>query len=124
MDFLNRRTVQRGFTLVEIMIVILIIGMLLAVAAPGFVRARQTSQARGCQHNLKQILGAKERWAMDNQKGATDTPTLDDLSGPNRYMKVTPFCQSGGTYDVGSLETLPSCSVGGTPGETTAHVVP
>lgn len=120
----HRRNTRFGFTLVEILIVVLIIGMLLAVAAPGFVHARQTSQARNCQYNLKTMLGAKERWAMDQHRDETDIPTMDELVGPNLYIKLTPVCHSGGTYTIGSLETLPTCSIGGTPGDTAAHVVP
>lgn len=121
---LHRRQARLGFTLVEILIVILIIGMLLAIAAPGFVQARETTKARNCQHNLKQILGAKERWAMDNHRDETDAPTMDELVGPTRYIRFTPVCQSGGTYTIGSLDTLPTCSIGGTPGDNRAHVVP
>ena len=120
----HRRNARLGFTLVEILIVVLIIGMLLAVAAPGFVHARQTSQARNCQYNLKTLLGAKERWAMDHHRGETDIPTMDELVGPTLYIKLSPVCQAGGTYTIGSLETLPTCSIGGTPGDSTAHVVP
>src|SRR5207249_12320140 len=67
----NKRARQapRGFTLVEIMIVVLIIGMLMTIAMPQFQRARTGALARACQHNLKHIVGAKERWAMDNNRG-------------------------------------------------------
>src|SRR5438067_1339324 len=112
------RRLRRGFTLVEIMIVVLIIGILLAIAVPNFIKARETSRAKSCIANLKQIDSAKEQWAMDNQKtqGATLTGGLSDLvgTGATSYIKNTPTCPSGGTYTVGDIGTAPTCSTGGT----------
>jgi prepilin-type N-terminal cleavage/methylation domain-containing protein len=65
---LNRRR-ERGFTLVEIMIVVLIIGILLAIAVPSFMNARERSRANACRANLRQIQAAKEQWAMANNQG-------------------------------------------------------
>jgi type II secretion system protein G len=69
---LNRRR-ERGFTLVEIMIVVLIIGILLAIAVPSFMNARERSRANACRANLRQIQAAKEQWAMANNQGPTAT---------------------------------------------------
>src|SRR5690348_14119942 len=111
---------RKGFTLVEIMIVVLIIGILLAIAVPNFIKARETSRAKSCVANLKQIDAAKEQWAMDNKKGSTDTPALTDLvgTGATTYMKNTPTCPSGGNYTVNAVGTSPTCDVGG------AHALP
>ena len=105
---------RKGFTLVEIMIVVLIIGILLAIAVPNFIKARETSRAKSCIANLKQIDAAKEQWAMDNKKGTTDTPAMTDLvgTGTTTYIKNTPVCQSGGTYTVNAVGTSPVCSIG------------
>ena len=63
---------QSGFTLVEIMIVVAIIGLLAAIAIPNFVKARTTSQTNACINNLRQIDGAKQQWALENRKVDTD----------------------------------------------------
>src|SRR5438552_9765456 len=87
---------RKGFTLVEIMIVVLIIGTLLAIAVPNFTRARETSRSKSCVANLKQIEAAKEQWCMDNKQGSTATPGTADLYGTTNYVKNTPDCPSGG----------------------------
>jgi prepilin-type N-terminal cleavage/methylation domain-containing protein len=103
-----------GFTLIEIMIVVLIIAILLAIAIPNFLRARESSRAKSCQGNLRQIETAKEQWAMDNKKAATDTPSAADLV--DEYMKGTvdtlPLCPSAGSYTVGDMSTRPTCDIG------------
>jgi prepilin-type N-terminal cleavage/methylation domain-containing protein len=107
---LNRRR-ERGFTLVEIMIVVLIIGILLAIAVPSFINARERSRANACRANLRQIQAAKEQWAMATNQGATATPGWDDLVPT--FMQQRPSCPSGGTYTIGNLSTNPTCNVTG-----------
>ena len=101
---------RRAFTLVEIMIVVLIIGILLAIAIPNFIRARETSRAKSCQSNLQHIDSAKEQWAMDNKKTSTDAPASSDLAPT--YVKSYPTCPSNGTYTIGNVGVTPTCSVG------------
>ena len=103
----NRKKKQEGFTLIEIMIVVMIIAILLAIAIPNFLRARETSRAKSCTGNLRQIETAKEQWAMDNKKSATDTPTSAFLA-PD-YMKTYPSCPSAGAYTIGDMSTRPVC---------------
>jgi type II secretion system protein G len=105
---LNRRR-ERGFTLVEIMIVVLIIGILLAIAVPSFMSARERSRANACRANLRQIQAAKEQWAMANNREPTATPTRDDLSPT--FIQNWPSCPAGFQYDnnIGNLSTPPTC---------------
>jgi competence protein ComGC len=98
---------------VEIMIVVLIIGILLAIAVPNFIKARESSRTKACVANLKQIDSAKEQWAMDNKRDSTDTPQQSDLEGAGGYIKTFPECPSGGTYTINAISTDPTCSVGG-----------
>lgn len=111
LNLIRKARAGRGFTLVEIMIVVLIIGILLAIAVPNFVRARESSRTKACISNLKQIDAAKEQWAMDNNKSNGDACEMTNLV-PN-YLKSTPSCPSGGTYTVGNVGANPTCNIAG-----------
>ena len=108
---------KAGFTLVEIMIVVAIIGLLAAIAIPNFVKARAASQKNACIANMKQIDGAKATWALEQKKGNTDTPTDTDLYGTDKYIRTKPECPGGGTYTMGDVMTKPACGISG-------HVLP
>jgi prepilin-type N-terminal cleavage/methylation domain-containing protein len=105
---------RKGFTLIEILIVVLIIGILLAIAIPNFMRARATSRTKACVSNMRQIDSAKQQWAMDNNKVGTDTPASADVLG---YLSaaVMPTCPEGNTaYVIGTVDTKQVCPNVGT----------
>ena len=98
---------RKGFTLVEIMIVVAIIGLLAAIAIPNFIKARQTAEKQACIANLKQIQGAIQVWALDNNKTGTDAPATSNLT-PD-YIKSWPKC-NGVAYAVpATVDTDPGC---------------
>ncbi len=105
----TRRT--GGFTLVEIMIVVAIIGLLAAIAIPNFIKARQSSQRAACVSNLRTIDGAKATWALEQKKTGSDVPTPNDLFGQTLYIKETPSCPAGGAYTINAVDVKPACSV-------------
>jgi prepilin-type N-terminal cleavage/methylation domain-containing protein len=121
MKFFRPKNRKAGFTLVEIMIVVLIIGILLAIAIPNFVSARESARAKSCVGNLKQIDSATQQYCMDKKMDATKytatPPTIDTVAatglvGTTGYIRSAPGCPSGGTYAVAAAITgSPTCSV-------------
>ena len=107
----KRTSRQGGFTLVEIMIVVAIIGLLASIAVPNFVKARTTAQMNACISNLRQIDGAIQQWALDTKQGDTATVTAADILP---YLKNAVVCPSGGktfadSYAISTVATAPAC---------------
>lgn len=116
----------KGFTLVEIMIVVAIIGILIAIAIPGFIRARTTSQGRACAENLSKIDGAKQQWALEENQAATATPGWSDLvaADGSGFIKTQPECPANGSYTIGAVNADPTCDSAAKDTDANLHSLP
>ena len=118
---------KTGFTLVEIMIVVAIIGLLATIAIPNFVRARLKAQQAACINNLRQIDSAVQQFCMETGKKAGDI--LNFPADVSSYIKlntgnVIPGCPANGVYTLTAVGNIPSvlCSLGST--VDPAHILP
>jgi prepilin-type N-terminal cleavage/methylation domain-containing protein len=116
---------RRAFTLIETMIVVLIIGVLLAIAVPNFTKARETSYKKACIENLGKVQYAKESYMMEqNLPITTPSAAFTDavLYGPSGFLKSKPLCPGGGggtDYVPNDGADFPTCDYGG----GTVHVI-
>src|SRR5437899_10697189 len=90
----NAENRNKGFTLVEIMIVVAIIALLAGIAIPAFFRTRDTANASTCLSNLRQIDQATQDWALECKKGDNSTVDYDDI---RPFLKGKVICPAGGS---------------------------
>ena len=105
----TRRVQARGFTLVEIMIVVAVIGIMASIALPNFAKARATAQQKACIKNLTVLDQTKQQWGFENKKQSTATPTVAQIQ---TYFGQTrmPVCPARGTYTLRRLDRNPTCT--------------
>ena len=111
---MTARKTSRGFTLIELMIVISIIALLAAIIVINFLHARASSQTATCEGNLKQLATALEEYAVDY--GGTYPTSIAQLQAANGgvYLKNIPTDPAGGAYAIVVPAGAP-CSALGSP---------
>ena len=128
------RTNRRGFTLVEVIITVAIIGILLAIAIPNMVGYRKGAEKEGCQDQMRSILSAIEEARLERDYNVLNTletsGTIDVLvtgteSGnfKNKYLPEAITCPSGGAYSVSHDSTSDTWSVTCPNAESKGHTL-
>lgn len=112
-------TRRAAFTLIEIMIVVGIIGLLAVAIIPNISKNRERAQLKTIEMNLRKIDAAKNLWALENNKGNGETPTLDDLKPYDGAPKPV----AGEQYSPNPLGTPPSATLSGKLGTNQANSV-
>lgn len=100
---------RRGYTLLEILIVVAILGILVGLAFPNFIKSRNHAQKQMCIENMSQIESAKQIWGVEHGRTDGDEPGDADLFGATSYMKERPVCPAGHSYSLNPIGVNASC---------------
>ena len=99
---------HKGFTLVEIVVVVGIVAIASAIAMVNIIKPREQAQRTTCAANLRQLENAKQQWATEHSKQNTDQPTLAELTP---YFRFPPICPLGGSYSINPTGTPATCPI-------------
>jgi hypothetical protein len=99
-----------GDTFLVLLLITAAVFIVAAFTLPG-LWYRKARSAPACLANLKQLDGAIKTWALEQGKGTNGVPVDADLFGTNAYLKAKPQCPAGGTYTLGPVGRLPTCSI-------------
>lgn len=97
---------------IGIAMAVFFIPMMMAIAIPNFVKARQVAMQNACINNMREIQAAKNEWEIEKNKTSGDVPTADDLT-PYLPGHKFPICPAGGTYTIGAVSNDPTCTFPG-----------
>ncbi|MFH0839534.1 MAG: prepilin-type N-terminal cleavage/methylation domain-containing protein [Candidatus Omnitrophota bacterium] len=107
---------ESGFTLTEIMVVLLVMGLLVVIAIPNISKTANTTRAAICINNLRQIDSAIDRWAVTNSINTGTSITAQQETEIYTYIRSgMPVCPSRGIYTMGTVGSYPqvTCNIAG-----------